>query len=174
MNEREMERLQAKTPQQRFLRVLEREFHYAPKVAQAVLQEAEACLGGMTGRLRPGQVRVILTQRAAGHGQALRDTATTEVVWTVDAGAEDRQVWHEQGCQALRRVRILRLLDEAIEQGAVATQEDLAQALHVSIRTIKRDCAELTAQGFYLPTRGHLQGIGRGQSHKAHIVGRWL
>ena len=25
-----------------------------------------------------------------------------------------------------------------------------------------------------LPTRGRLQGIGRGQTHKAQIVGRWL
>jgi predicted ArsR family transcriptional regulator len=71
-------------------------------------------------------------------------------------------------------VRIQRLLDEALNQGAVATQEDLAQALHVSVRTIKRDCKELEAQGLCLPTRGRLKGIGRGQTHKAQIVGRWL
>jgi DNA-binding Lrp family transcriptional regulator len=74
----------------------------------------------------------------------------------------------------LRRVRIQRLLDEALEQGAAATQEDLAQALHVSVRTIKRDCKELEAQGIYLPTRGKLKGIGRGQTHKPQIVGHWL
>jgi DNA-binding CsgD family transcriptional regulator len=66
------------------------------------------------------------------------------------------------------------LLDEALAQGAVATQEDLAQALHVSVRTIKRDCVALKAEGVYLPTRGNLHGIGRGQSHKAQIVGLWL
>ena len=31
-----------------------------------------------------------------------------------------------------------------------------------------------TAQGIYLPTRGNLKGIGRGQTHKGLIVGRWL
>jgi DNA-binding Lrp family transcriptional regulator len=110
----------------------------------------------------------------AGHGRALSQAATTEVVWTIDAGQEDRQVLAQHGRIALRRVRIQRLLDEALAQGAVATQEDLAQALHVSERTIKRDCKELESQGIYLPTRGKLKGIGRGQTHKAQIVGRWL
>lgn len=174
MNQLETERLAAKTPERRFLRVLEQEFHYAPKVAQAILEEARSCLFGSAGTLRPGQVRVLLTQYDAGHGRALRDTPTTEVIWTVDAGLEDQQVQREHGSEALRRVRIQRLLDEALTQSAVATQEDLARVLHVSARTIKRDCALLTAQGIYLPTRGKLQGIGRGQTHKARIVGQWL
>jgi hypothetical protein len=55
-----------------------------------------------------------------------------------------------------------------------ASQEDLARVLQVSVRTIKRDCAYLENQGIYLPTRGNLKGIGRGQTHKALIVGRWL
>ena len=174
MDKQQLERLQAKTPEQRFLRVLEDEFHQPPRVAQALLEEAQACLLGQAQSLRPGQVRVILTRRYAGPGQALRETATTEVVWTIDAGLEDRQVLQRHGRLALRRVRIPRLLDEALAQHAVATQEDLAQALQVSVRTIKRDCAHLRAQGTYLPTRGHLHGIGRGQTHKAQIVGRWL
>jgi len=119
-------------------------------------------------------MRVVLVRQGAGHGQALRATATTEVIWTLDAGTEDRHVLYRNGSAELRRVRIQRLLDEALSQGAAATQEDLAQALHVSVRTIKRDCALLEAQGVCLPTRGNLQGIGRGQTHKAQIVGRWL
>jgi hypothetical protein len=97
-----------------------------------------------------------------------------EVVWTIDAGQEDRRVQQEQGIVGLRQVRIQRLADEALAQGGVATQEDLAQALHVSVRTIKRDCKAIAAQGIVLPTRGQLKGIGRGQTHKAQIVGRWL
>lgn len=172
--ETQMQRLQAKTPEQRFLQVLEQDFHHAPKVAQAVLEEAQACLLGKPGQLRPGQTRVILTRYEAGHGQALRDTPTTEVTWTVDAGLEDRQVMRVHGSSALRQVRLQRLLDEALEQGGVASQEDVAHALHVSVRTIKRDCAILQARDIYLPTRGHLRGIGRGQTHKALIVAHWL
>ncbi|MEW5873535.1 MAG: DUF1670 domain-containing protein [Chloroflexota bacterium] len=173
-NEQELERLQAKTPQQRFLGVLERDFHYAPKVAEAILEEAESCLVGGTEKLRPGQVRVVLVRQGSGGGQPLSQTPTLEVTWTVDAGAEDRQVLARHGGQALRQVRLQRLLDEAVEQGAGATQEDLAQALHTSVRTIKRDFADLQKRGVYLPSRGNLQGIGRGQTHKAQIIGRWL
>jgi hypothetical protein len=169
-----MKRFQAKTPQQRFLHVLEEDFHYAPKVAEAILQEAQESLLSAGAALQPGQVRMILAKMKAGHGRALCDTATTEVTWTVDAGLEDRQVLQKSGSRVLRQIRIQRLLSEAIDQGAVATQEDLARALHVSLRTVKRDFAKLQAQGIFLPSRGNLQGIGRGQTHKALIVGRWL
>jgi DNA-binding Lrp family transcriptional regulator len=174
MNEQANERLQAKTPEQRFLRVLEDDFHQPPRVAKALLAEAQACLFGRASTLRPGQIRVLLTSQKAGHGQPLSRTATQEVVWTIDAGQEDRQVQRQHGYVALRQVRIQRLLDEALEQGAVATQEDLAQALQVSPRTIKRDCKALEAQGISLLTRGKLKGIGRGQTHKAQIVARWI
>jgi transcription initiation factor IIE alpha subunit len=168
------ERFLAKTPQQRFLRVLEQDFQYAPRIAQAILEEAQECLFSEPGRLKPGQVRVILTKLNESSSQSLHDTRMTEVTWTIDAGQEDQQVRHKSDRQTLRRVRIQRLLSEAIEQGAVATQEDLARALNASLRTIKRDFAHLQAQGILLPTRGNLQGIGRGQTHKALIVGRWL
>jgi hypothetical protein len=153
---------------------LEQAYDCAPRVANAILDEAKECLLGRPGQLQPGQTRVVLTRLKAAHGRALRETDMTEVTWTIDAGQEDRETLQKFGVQALRRVRIQRLLSEAIEQGAVATQEDLAWALHASLRTIKRDSAELEAQGLYLPTRGHLQGIGRGQTHKARIVGEWL
>jgi DNA-binding Lrp family transcriptional regulator len=174
MNEQAIDRLAVKTPEQRFLRVLADDFHQPPRVAQALLEEAQSCLLGQESVMRPGQTRVLLTTIDAGHGRALRQTATKEVVWTIDAGQEDRQVLAQHGQVALRRVRIQRLLDEALAQGAAATQEDLAQALHVSERTIKRDCKELESEGIYLATRGKLKGIGRGQTHKAQIVGRWL
>lgn len=169
-----MQRLQAKTREQRLLNTLEQEFQYAPKIAQAIVAEAQECLLGQPGQLRAGQMRQVLLKRDARHGQSLGQTATTEVTWTIDGGVEDQVVAAEHGHQALRGVRIQRLLDEAVAQGAVASQEDLARALQVSVRTIKRDCAQLRAQGVYLPTRGNLQGIGRGQTHKAQIVGLWM
>jgi biotin operon repressor len=174
MNQDELKRQQAKTREQRFLNQMEEEFNYPPKIAQAILAEAQVCLLGQRGEPKPGQMRVILLSRQAAHGRALAQTATVEVTWTVNAGAEDQEVAQEHGVAALRQTRIQRLLSEAVEQGAVASQEDLAQALQVSVRTIKRDCAELARQGVYLPTRGNLRGIGRGQSHKAQIVRRWL
>lgn len=174
MNRDEIVRLQAKTVEQRFMNVLQDDFYQAPRVAEAILQEAQDCLLGRKETLRPGQMRVILIDRRAGHGKKLEHTATVEVVWTVDAGAEDDEVLGRHGREAVRRVRIQRLLTEAVEQGGAASQEDLARVLSVSVRTIKRDWVILEKQGNYLPSRGNLRGIGRGQTHKALIVGRWL
>jgi len=174
MNEAEIGRLEAKTAEQRFMNVLQEEFRQAPRVADAILHEAQHCLLGKEETLRPGQMRVILANRRAGHGHRLQQTATVEVVWTVDGGKEDYEVLRQHGREALRWVRIQRLLSEAVEQGGAASQEDLARALSVSVRTIKRDWAVLEEQGVYLPSRGNLRGIGRGQTHKALIVGRWL
>lgn len=174
MNPDEISRQQAKTREQRFLNLMQQEFNYPPKIAQAILAEAQDCLFGQPGSLKPGQMCVILLRRKAPHGRALSEAATQEVIWTIDAGAEDQEVQSQHGSTALRHIRIQRLLSEAIEQEAVATQEDLAHALQVSVRTIKRDCLQMQKQGIYLPTRGNLRGIGRGQTHKAQIVGRWL
>lgn len=174
IDEQALDRLQVKTPEQNFLHTLINEFRYAPKIAEAILQEAKTHLVGGPQSLRAGQMRVLLARRRAGVGKPLSETAQVEVTWTVDAGAEDLAVLRQWGSQALRWVRIQRLLDEAVEQGGVGTQEDLARGLHVSLRTIKRDFECMHAAGHYLPSRGYLHGVGRGQTHKALIIRRWL
>ena len=169
-----IERQNVKTSEQRFKQMLQQDFRLAPKIAQAILSEAQFHLLEPSQSQQAGQQVVIVAKRGAGHGRALRETELTQIRWTVDAGTEDRQVRQQYGSKALRQVRLQRLLLEALEQEGVASQEDLAQALQVSLRTIKRDFEELQQQGLYLPSRGNLQGIGRGQTHKAQIIGCWL
>lgn len=174
MNKQEIGRLQAKTTEHRFLTMLQHEFDFPPKIAELLLEEAKTCLQGSSTNLRPGQVRTILVKRDSSHTQTVADTPKVEVTWTIDAGLEDRQVQQQHGPVILRQVRIQRLLAEAIEQDGVASQEDLAQVLNVSVRSIKRDFGQMQAKGISLPSRGNLQGIGRGQTHKGQIIGRWL
>ena len=174
MIETEMKsRLEAKTGRAQLSYILEEEFKFAPKIAAAIVAEAEMSLR-VGGEEKGGQKETVVVSRQAGHGRSLRETETVTIKWTIDAGEEDRQVWQDHGGKALRQVRVQRLLLEAVEQGGAASQEDLAQGLNVSVRTIKRDFEELQEQGIYLPSRGNLQGIGRGQTHKGQIIGRWL
>lgn len=174
MNMDQRARQLAKTPEQRLLSVFEQEFEVPRRVAKEMVKEAKRCLFGDGGQLQPGQMRVLLVKRGTPSGRALREAEQVEVSWTIDAGEADREVERRLGRQELRKLRIRRLLDEALAQGGVATQEDLAVALQVTVRTIKRDCAALVEEGIYLPTRGKRQGIGRGQSHKAQVVSCWL
>jgi uncharacterized protein YerC len=63
---------------------------------------------------------------------------------------------------------------EALDQGGLLTQEDLAVLLCSSRRTIRRDVKELKQQGIDVPTRGTLQDIGPGVTHKSKVVKMWL
>ncbi|MFZ5820629.1 MAG: DUF1670 domain-containing protein [Chloroflexota bacterium] len=99
-------------------------------------------------------------------GPPLSETAKLGITLTVDAGPEDAEVLAGQGREALRRGRILRLIDEALDQGGVLTQEDLAQALGVDVCTVCRDVQALKNDGQLLHTRG--------QTHKVKIIELWL
>ena len=174
------DRLAVKTLDQRFQYELKTGFDMAPRVAQGILEVAkdifhlDAVSGGQDSCLRPGQIRQVIAAAGAPHGRPLRETEMIEVVWTIKAGAEDLEVLEEHGSQALRQVRILRLVAEALDQGGEPTQEDLGAALGVTARTIRSDIAALRARGYRVATRGKLRGVGRGQTHKVVIVELYL
>jgi DNA-binding CsgD family transcriptional regulator len=175
-----IDRLAVKTLEHRFRYELETGFELAPRVARGILELAkevfglDAVSGDQPGRLRPGQIRQVIAAAGASHGVPLRELKMVEVTWTRDAGEEDLEVLKKHGRVALRRVRILRLVDEALDQGGEPTQEDLAKALSVSVRTVRSDIAALQAKGHRVATRGMLRGAGRGQSHKVIIVELYL
>jgi len=170
------ERQAAKTPEAVFYQALRQEFNFSLRLAQDVLNAAQELLIGQASpeRIRPGQVRRVVVKLKAPFGPSLAETAKVEITLTVDAGPEDAEVASEQGREALRRGRILRLIDEALEQGGVLTQEDLAGVLGVDVRTIRRDVQALKTEGQLLHTRGQLKGVGRGQTHKVKIIELWL
>jgi DNA-binding SARP family transcriptional activator len=82
---------------------------------------------------------------------------TREITWTLDSGASDASILAEQGKVALRRHRLQRLALEAAVQDAAPTQNDLAEALGVTLRTIEMDLAALRKDGIELRTLGTLQ-----------------
>lgn len=167
------ERMVAKTPQEWFLREMQEGFNLSPKASELILAESEACFYGQK-KVGIGQQKVILVKRNQRHGRSVKELEKVEVVWTVYAGLEDEKYGQEHGKIKLRQKQVLRLVREATEQNGIATQEDLARILHVSIRTIKRDFKEMRAVGIELITRGYDEGIGRGQTHKREIITRWI
>jgi transcriptional regulator GlxA family with amidase domain len=116
----------------------------------------------------------VVTALAAPFGPKLAASEKVTVTLTVDSGAEDAQVRASQGAEGLRRGRLLRLTDEALAQGGVLTQEDLARLLGVDRRTIERDVRALKAAGHSVATRGTVKSVGRGQTHKVKIIELWL
>ena len=105
-------------------------------------------------------------------GRPIAECRRVAVNLTVDC-ADDLEALR-CGVAALRRSKIQRWTQEAREQGALLTQEDLARLLCASRSTIKRDIAHLRAEGMDVPTRGQVKDIGKGVSHKGRIVEDWL
>lgn len=102
----------------------------------------------------PAPVTVRQTVRlpalSAPTGRPLRDDEWVAVGWT-PARPEDEEL---PGKVARRQHRLRRLLAEAAAQGAAPTVDNLAAALGVDARTIKRDLAALRAAGHPTLTRG--------------------
>lgn len=167
-----LDRLAVKTPEAAFLHVLRREFNFSPRVSCELLSTAkEMLVGGVpSSAVRPGQVRLVVASLKAPFGPPLEETDKVEVTLTVDAGAEDAGVGEREKAEGLRQGRILRLMEEALEQGGILTQEDLARALGVTARTIRRDVRVLKREGHLIRTRGFVKGVGRGQTHKVRII----
>ncbi len=171
-----LDRLAVKTPESAFVHVLQEEFNFSLRVSRELLSTAKEMLvgGAPSSAVRPGQVRLIVASLKAPFGPPLTEMDKVEVTLTVDAGAEDAKVKTQQGIESLRQGQILRLTEEALEQGGVLTQEDLARALGVHRRTIVREVKALKAEGHLIQTRGAVKGVGRGQTHKVRIIELWL
>ncbi len=170
------DRLAEKTPEASFLHVLQDEFNLSLREAREVVSAAQEYLGldQPSAQVRPGQVRVVVASLRAPFGPPLTETDRLTVTLTVDAGPADAAVMAAEGRVGLRQGRILRLVDEALDQDGVLTEEDLARVLQVTRRTIERDMRELKAQGHVVQTRGQVKGAGRGQTHKVRIIELWL
>jgi hypothetical protein len=140
VTEATQDRLALKTPESSFLRVMEEEFHFSPRVSRELLSTAQEMLLGSipASAVRPGQVRVVVASLKAPFGPPLAATEKVKVTLTVDAGVDDTAVQSREGGEGVRRGRILWLTEEALEQGGVLTQEDLARVLGVHRRTRAR------------------------------------
>ena len=66
------------------------------------------------------------------------------------------------------------MAEEAVDQGGVVSQEDLADILNVDVRTVRRAIKRLRNRGVRVQTRGFYHDIVPTISHKAWIVSLYL
>lgn len=162
-----------KTPEQLFINSLRKEYELSPAESGGILELAKSCLFGELPK-QLGKQKFLCASIKAKHGRSLKEQEMLEVELTLDVGIEDLDVLRKLGSKALRQLKILRLSEEAYQQGGLLTQEDIGRLLQVSSRTVRQDIGELQREENTVHTRGNDQDIGRGQTHKSRIVELYL
>lgn len=113
-----------------------------------------------------------------GH-KPLSQCKMVPVVLTLYAGEEDYayRLTQEgpQGTVALRRRQLVRMAQEALDQGALLTAEDFAfRIFNCGLRTISRDLKALAEEGITVPLRSQQKDAGRALTHRVQAVELYL
>lgn len=168
----EYNRLRKKTREREFVDRLEGEFEFSPRVSCGVLEVVEEMFFD-NREIGAGQIAYTCVSAEEGSGKPMEEMKKVRVQLTREL-TSDHDVEQRLGESAMRKVQILRMTEEAYDQGGLLTQEDLGRILGVSSRTVRRDIEELMMKKMKLYLRGLQHDIGKGVSHKVWIVRLYL
>jgi len=133
---------------------LQQGYNLSPVEAQVLAHRVQQLVDEQSGFARQlGQVTYRAIALDEPPGKPLRQCRKVPVHLSLIAEG-DAQVWATEGPGPLRRLRVHRLVYEALLQGGALSQEDLACLLGVSLKTIKRDFA-FYREPFFLRVRDH-------------------
>jgi len=103
--------------------------------------------------LQPGQMIWRAIDESEPPGKPLRECRFKRIRLTMLSIDEDLEVLKNYGHSAKRGQQILRITQEAVDQGALLTQEDLAMLLDCDVKTIRTDIKRYR-QGVVHPGKG--------------------
>jgi hypothetical protein len=172
-------RLQIKTINQQMKNLAVQGTGISPWEAQVLVDIIEEVYFSELNKndLQAGQIKYHCISAEEGAGKPLKDCKMVTVVLTLfderDKGDFSTENNKDRSIE-LRRRRLVRISEEAKEQGGYLSQEDLSELLMCDVRTIRRDVYDLKNVGIILPTRGQQKDIGPGISHRAIAIRLWL
>jgi hypothetical protein len=165
-------------PEKSWLHALQVELQYgyslSPVEAEVLARRVQQMIDERSGMDRAtGQITYQAIALSEPAGKPLATCRKVAVQLTVLAD-DDAEVLAKHGSEALRRLRVHRLVTEAQLQGGALSQEDLSLLLGLSLKSIKRIFASYRAQGQRLLSRGELCDIGPGVSHKVPVIRKYV
>jgi biotin operon repressor len=170
MEQEAVARLEPKTAQQAIIGRIAEDLRLTPFLARAYYEQMAEYFRLFAGLdLQDNQLAYCAVGAQEPPGKRITDCARVSVRLTLHAAA-DFDNTGSTSVPELRRRRLRRLCEEALDQGGLLSQEDLALILTTSESTIKRDLRALRAAGISVPTRGQQRDIGPGVSHKVQTV----
>lgn len=163
-----------RSAQQRLFQTLESDYSFPRAICRSLVDLMWDFVNETAGeKLHEGQITFYAASSSELPGKKLSEIRSVPIHLTFH-DRNDMRILSEKGTSGLRKHKILRMSREALDQGGLLTQEDLAVLLCSSRRTIRRDIKEFKLQGIDIPTRGTLQDIGPGVTHKSKVVKMWL
>lgn len=173
-DQRSAERLENKSLMHAIQVELQEGYALSPVEARVLGRRVQQLVDEQTGHTRDlGQITYQAIDIEEPPGKPLEDCRKVAVQLTLFEQS-DAEVLGQAGPVELRRLRTHRLVNEALMQGGALTQEDLACLLGMSLRSVKRIFAYYRQQETPLPSRGEIQDIGRGVSHKVPVIRRYV
>jgi len=168
-------RLASKSVKQSIISKLGKDFNLTPILAEAYFNQVqEYFLAHGQIDLATGQMHYLAIDENEPAGKPIALCKKISVKLSLHKPEEDLNVYKKSGLRALRQHKIIRITNEAIEQGSVLSYEDIAFIVTSSVVTIKRDMSDMRRRGIILPSRGWRQEMGRGQTHKTQILDLYL
>jgi hypothetical protein len=172
------DRLDKKSLDQQFLNEIEEGMQCSPFEAKAILETVHKVFEPYfqnSPDLQPGQLKHTCVSINNSPGTPVSQCKMATVILTLNNGKGDLEIRKKKGVVSLRQHKIQRLCNEAFQQGAVLTVEDLAyHLLNCGVRTINRDLQQFKKEGINLPLRSIIKDIGRSLSHRSLIIKHWL
>ncbi len=173
-SEQKTNRLLEKTTLHAIQVELQTGYNLSPVEAQVLASHVQQLVDEQTGFSRQqGQITYQAIAIDEPPGKPLKKCRKVPVYLSVVANG-DAQVWANKGPQALRRSRVHRIVYETLMQGGALSQEDIACILGISRKSVQRIFAYFRKQDQRLPSRGEIQDMGRGVSHKVPIIRKYV
>jgi hypothetical protein len=148
---------------------------FGPSVTQLFAQRVEDLFDRFhpdRSRLRVGQVlwAAVAADDPPARNKRIEDTRLVPIVLDLVTAQDIDEAIATGLRQETRRKKILRVFQQAYQQGAVLSYPDVSLLLHVQTSTISREVLDHERQTKeVIPRRGTIHDMGRSISHKAII-----
>ena len=151
---------------------IKRKYELPMAICRSLANDIEMFVDEERGTLKEGQLFYRTVKSDVPRGVKTNEMSFKTVKLTLFSQDDVEDAKKSQ--RELLKNRIVRLTNEAVEQGTLLTQADLSILLGGSIKTIGRGMKELLDEGIVVPTRGNRMDIGPGTPHNVKVVELYL
>lgn len=164
------ERSSFKNPYQALSVELKEEYGMSPIEIKALVRKMQEFIEQETiGERKNNQIVRTVVAFGEPAGKKIKDCKLITVNLTMAFYGEEK-ILKEKGLKYLKELKVHQLVFESYNQGGLLSHEDIQDILGISRSTIKRIIKKYKSNNIIVPTRGQIEDIGPGITHKERII----